>query len=105
MIYGWTVEYCLNLPAKTFFSMRKAGHSVRKQFITPILAELVHIAQVPNLKPQSVEKLHQMYLREASGVKIPKRGSRREGMDPMDQHTKNILISHFTMAKRLRGLA
>jgi hypothetical protein len=102
MLYRWSVDECLSMPAKRFFAMRRAGHKVRKQFITPILAELVDIARVPNLAPKSVQKMREAYLREAAGVKIQKKGA---AMDPLDQHTKNVLLSHFKTAKRLRGLA
>ena len=44
MNYGWTLEYCLQMPAKKFFVMAKAGREIFDHRMNSFFLEMTDIA-------------------------------------------------------------
>lgn len=100
MLYSWNVEYCLELPAVTFFAMRRQGLKSRNKFTSSVLAELVNIVQAPNLSPEASRDLYSFYLGQSDDL-IKKRS--KKGMDPTDPEVMRTMVSTFTHARKLMG--
>jgi hypothetical protein len=104
IIYGWTLDYALNMPARAFFAMRLAGVDMRRKHLAESLLELCHVARFPNLNERSQEKLLAWY-EERTFPKSKKPPVKSTGMDPTDPRTIEILMQQFSVAKRVMGLA
>ncbi len=100
MVYGWTVDYCLGLPAKTFFTMKRVGKTIKRRETASLLAELVQIARVPEMQPKSVQDLYNFYSAQVDDS-INKRS--KGGMDPTDPGVQKIMASQFSSALKLMG--
>ncbi len=100
MVYGWTVDYCLNMPAKAFFTMRRVGKVVERRRTASLLAELVSIARVPEMTPKGVQELYGFY---SSQVDDSLNRRNKGGMDPTDPGVQRIMAAQFSSALKLMG--
>lgn len=49
MLFGWSLKDCLEMPAHTFFAMRRAGLSARAEEVNSFLLELCDVAAMPGV--------------------------------------------------------
>lgn len=98
MVYGWTVEYCLNMPAKQFFTMKKVGKKIERRRTASLLAELTMIARVPEMTFKGFEELRSFYAAQVDDSLLRRS---KGGMDPTDPVVQRILASQFSSAMNL----
>jgi hypothetical protein len=102
MLYpGWTVDYVLSLPAKTFFAMRRSGFKTKRMWNSAMFAELVVIARSPEMEPNAAQRLFEFYRSSADDSGLERVDKR--GMDPTDPRVQQMLAANFAYAKKVMG--
>lgn len=97
---GWTINYVLSLPAKTFFALLKSSRKLTKERDLYKFRELVDIVFV-SLGGEKYAKDLRKYYQDQSEF-VPKRN--KKSMDPSDPHAAMILASILSKKKQLMGL-
>jgi hypothetical protein len=72
--YGWTLEYVLNMPARSFFAMRRASFDILGDQFNRLYLGLCDVAAIPLTNHKYVEELKTMYL-SRSGIKAEKKAA------------------------------
>jgi hypothetical protein len=74
MMYGWSVEYCLEMNSKTFFSIVKAGSDLYNERMSMIYLELCDIVVCSTGNAEYHKDLKQIYfdrLKQSIEIKSP----------------------------------
>lgn len=82
LLYGWTLDFCLKMPARTFFAMLKAGRKLDAQKKYSFMADLSDVSAVPLYLPEYHSKLRDYYLSLAYPINKSKNENVFDGKDP-----------------------
>lgn len=100
LIYRWELDYCLKMPAKTFFAMLKAGREEQQQKQNAFLADLCDITAVPIYTAEYHKKLREYYLSLAYPESKIKKGQILNAADP---ETGKLIASLFKQKGKVEG--
>jgi hypothetical protein len=98
MLYGWTPDECLNMPATRFFAMLKAGQDLSYERDSRILMELCDVAAIALADGKYVEDLRGVYLKRAFRVKPAK--AKTDALDAADPRTAELMLAMFGGVRR-----
>jgi len=97
---GWTINYVLSLPAKTFFAALKSSRKIRRERDLYTFKELVDIAFVSLGGEKYAKDLREHYKNQSEHV--PKRNIK--SMSGSDPHAAMIMAGLLNKKKQLMGL-
>jgi hypothetical protein len=98
LLFGWTPEEALNMPARRFFSLLSEG---RKQTQRARAAEHVALCDVASIglgDGKYYEEIRRVFLTRALGEEI----AAKRALDPTDPKTAALVESLTMTASRLR---
>lgn len=97
---GWTIDYTLSLPAKTFFAVLKSSRKIKREHQLYTFKELVDIAFVSLGGEKYAKDLSKYYSSQSESFVTRD----KHNMDPTDPHAANIIASLLNKKKQLMGL-
>lgn len=100
LIYRWDLDYCLKMPAKTFFAMLKAGREEQFKRHNAFMADLCDVGAVPIYTAEYHKGLREYYLKISDpDSKI----SKTPVLNAADPETGRLVASLFTQKGKVEG--
>jgi len=65
MLYGWTMDYALLMPARRFFAMLRSGRKHHEQRMNKLYYEFSILTSLPNTTPQNATDIREYYSERA----------------------------------------
>jgi hypothetical protein len=100
LLFGWTDEHALSIPARRFFAMLQSGRKMKSKERLHLLADLTDIASIPIYTPEFSKQLREHYLKSAHPEYQFTKGI---VMDAAGPEAGAILADIFRQKKRVEG--
>lgn len=99
LLFGWTPDVVLNMPARRFFALMREGRKQKRQIEAARDVAACDIASIALGDSKYFETVRKAFVTRALGIEQNK----PQVMDPTDPNTVKLLESLTLQASRLRG--
>lgn len=94
LLYGWSVDECLEMPVTRFYAMLNAGREVRYRQESKLLMELCDVSSIALGDSKHYSELRSAYLNRALGRSVAAERDAR-AFNPADPKTGKMLLAMF----------
>lgn len=100
LLYAWTPEHILGMPAIRFFALLTAGRKLYSKREAWRTIQAIDAASVSLGDSKYFEELRRYYLQLATGPEVTAEQARSRALDPTSEEAKMLVTDIFNQAER-----